>query len=256
MRVELEFDLAQPTISRDYRRIVLSWLKTALTNCNNGKYYDRYFGGIQSKDYSFAVVFPSPFFSKENILLEEPRLKIIFSADDRNKTGLIFFSAFLGMKNQRFPLQNGNRMVLRRISQRSEQLIVEPDVYFRTCPGNGLCIRVHDRDSNRDRYVTYEDNDFRERTVEVLKTQANLAGYPRFMTEDLDIEPIQCKKVLVYHYQIYIDTTVGVFKMHGNPDLLQYFYAAGIGSRHSCGFGMVSVLKQGGDGKCVMRCEE
>ena len=150
------------------------------------------------------------------------------------------------MKNQRFPLTNGNAMFLRRVSQKTEQLITESDVYFRTCLGNGLCIREHSRETNRDRYITCEDADFREKAVEILKIQARLAGYPESMLEDLDIEPIKCKKVLVYHYQVYIDTTVGVFKMHGNPDVLQYLYAAGLGSRHSSGYGMVTVLRQGG----------
>ena len=245
MRIELEFELAQPVINKDYRRIILSWLKYALTDCNHGKYYDKYFEGAYPKDYSFTVIFPSPKFSKDCIYFKEPQIKIVFSTDHRGKTGLIFYSAFLEKKNRKFPLSEGNIMVLKKVSQRSEHLITESDVFFRTCLGNGLCIREHNRETNRDRFVTYLDADFREKALEVLKVQARLAGYPKAQLEDLDIEPMQCKKVLVYHYQIYVDTTVGIFQMHGDPDILQYFYEAGMGGKRSGGFGMMDILKQG-----------
>lgn len=248
MRLELEFDLDKPVIDLDYRKIVLSWLKAGLTNCNQGKYYNKYFGGISPKNYSFTVIFRQPKFLKDKIYLAEPEMKIIFSADNRDKTGLIFFSSFLEMKNKRFAMPNGNAMILRRVSQKNECLITESDVYFQTCLGNGLCIREHDRETNRDRFVTYLDEDFQEKAVKVLKIQANLAGYPESMLLNLNIEPVQCKKVLIYFYGKYVDVSVGIFKMHGHPDVLQYFYEAGMSSKHSAGFGQVNVLKQEGGG--------
>lgn len=248
MRLELEFDLDKPVIDLDYRRIVLSWLKAGLVNCNKGKYYDKYYSNINPKNYAFTVIFQKPDFLKDRINLAEPKMKILFSADNSDKTGLIFFSAFLGMKNKKFPLPGGNAMILRRVWQKNERLITESSVYFRTCLGNGLCIREHDRETNRDRFITYLDEDFREKAINVLKIQAKLAGYPKSMLMDLDIEPVQCKKVLVYFYGRYIDVSVGIFRMCGNPDVLQYFYEAGMGSKHSAGFGQMNVLKQEGGG--------
>lgn len=246
MRLELELDLEKPVIAIDYRRAVLSWLKTCLTSCNDGKYYARYFQGTAPKDYSFTLVFHKPQFTKDKILLADTKLKLLFSCDDRNKTGLIFFSAFLGMKNRKFPLADGNSMTLKAVRPKKEVLITESTVYFQTCLGNGLCIRDHDRETNRDRFITCQDDDFRQEALRVLRIQAKLAGYPERMLEGLDIEPIRCKKVLVFYYQRFVDTTVGILKMQGDPDLLQYFYAAGIGSHHSSGFGMLNVLRQVG----------
>ena len=243
MRLELKFNLEKPEIALDYRRIILSWLKSSLTICNQGKYFDKYFSGTEPKDYSFTVVFPKPEFHKEKIILEKPQMKILFSADDRNKTGLIFFSAFLGMKNKKFSLADENAMILKGVHQMKEHIVTKSEVLFQTCLGNGLCIREHDRQSNRDRFVTCEDQDFKEKALQVLKIQARLAGYPETMTEDLSIEPIICKKLLVYHYGRYVDTTTGIFKMCGNSQILQYFYRAGAGSKHSSGFGMVRVLQ-------------
>ena len=47
MRLELQFDLDKPEINLDYRRLILSWLKAGVTRCNQGKYYERYFGGTE-----------------------------------------------------------------------------------------------------------------------------------------------------------------------------------------------------------------
>lgn len=245
MRIELQFDLNKPEINLDYRRLILSWLKAGLSSCNQGKYYERYFTGTKQKEYSFTVLLGSAKFTKDKIYLSEPKIKVIFSADNRNKTGLIFFASFLEMKNKRFVLPEGNAMTLRRVLQKNEQLIVEPTVYFQTCLGNGLCIREHDRMTNHDRFIIYKDADFKEKAVEVLKIQAKMAGYPDDMLRELSIEPVQCKKVLIYFYKRYVDVSVGIFRMHGNPEVLQYFYEAGLGSKHSAGFGQVNVLKQG-----------
>lgn len=103
VRTELVFELKKPMMSLDYRRMILSWLKASLTECNKGKYYERYFRlDSPRKDYCFTVLMVSPKFTKEKILLKEPRIRVIFSADDRNRSGLIFFAAFLTMKNKRF----------------------------------------------------------------------------------------------------------------------------------------------------------
>ena len=150
MRTELVFVLKKPMISLDYRRMILSWLKLSLTECNQGKYYERYFRlDAPQKDYCFTVLMDSPKFTKEKILLKEPRIRVIFSADDKNRSGLIFFAAFLAMKNEQFPLPDGNAMTLRNIIRRNEALIAESSVIFRTSLGNGLCIREHNRETNR-----------------------------------------------------------------------------------------------------------
>lgn len=230
MRAELIFALEKPVMCLDYRRIVLSWLKQCLTNCNQGKYFDRYYQGTVQKNYAFTVIMQKPQFTKDRIYLEEPSIKILFSAyDDRLQTGLVFFSAFLGMKNKKFPLPEGNVMTLKTVRRMNEVLITESTVYFQTCLGNGLCIREHNRETNRDRFVTSEDVDFREKALAILKTQAKLAGYPEHMLETMDIEPIRCKKVVVFFYKRYVDTTVGIFRMKGEPSVLQFFLCGGDG---------------------------
>lgn len=84
-----------------------------------------------------------------------------------------------------------------------------------------------------------------EKASEVLSVQAKLAGFSDKKASGISLEPVQCKKVVVLHYGVYIDVTVGIIKMTGDPDVLQYLYSAGAGSKHSAGFGALNVLRQG-----------
>ena len=123
MRVELLFDLEKPSLPADNRAIFVSFLKKTLEQSHEGHFFERYFGGTARKDYSFSIILDKPRYEGERIQLKTPRLKMIFSADDRNRTGLIFSMAFMGMKYKKFPLPEKNAMTLKRIAHVKESLM-------------------------------------------------------------------------------------------------------------------------------------
>ena len=157
MRIELLFELEHAELPKDNKSIWISFLKNVLFSCNKGKFYDRYFSGTNVKDYTFSVILSKPQFGGEKILLEDRWVKMIFSADDRNKTGLIFFAAFIQAKKRKFPLPDGNLMVLERVRQLREQLITSSKVVFRTVTGGGLVVREHNKETNKDKYYTLKN---------------------------------------------------------------------------------------------------
>ena len=124
MRVELLFDLEKPSLPADNRAIFVSFLKKTLEQSHEGHFFERYFGGTARKDYSFSIILDKPRYEGERIQLKTPRLKMIFSADDRNRTGLIFSMAFMGMKYKKFPLPEKNAMTLKRIAHVKENVII------------------------------------------------------------------------------------------------------------------------------------
>lgn len=244
MRLELEFELMRKELPKDNKSIWISFLKNVLSVCNEGKFYEQYFSGTEEKDYTFSILLSKPQFVEEKILLDSTRVKMIFSADDRKRTGLIFFSAFIQAKGQKFPLPNGNSMVLRQIRQFQEQLVTSSKIICKTVVGGGLVVREHDKETNRDKYFTFQDAEFEEKLKTVLKVQAEKAGFTETMADTIKITPIQCKKILVKFYNVYVDCTTGIFQMEGDTSLLQYFYQAGMASRHSAGFGMIDIISQ------------
>ena len=244
LRLELEFELKKPELPKDNKSIWISYLKKVLTDCNNGKFFNLYFSDGKMKDYVYSIIFTKPEFLKDKIQLGDTKVKMIFSADDRRKTGLIFYSAFIKNKNVQFRLPNKNIMVLKKINHIYEELITNTKVIFKTITGGGLVIREHDKKRNKDIYYTFEDKNFSEHANNIIRAQALEAGFSQSVSNHINILPIDGKKVLVKQYGVYIDVTVGKFLMEANQDLLQYFYQAGLGSKHSMGYGLIDVVSQ------------
>ena len=84
-----------------------------------------------------------------------------------------------------------------------------------------------------------------------------MAGFYKKQYEDIKVEPVDCKKIVVKHYGIFIDLTVGILKISGDMaftignstktrNALQYLYQSGAGSHHATGFGSLNVIRQGG----------
>ena len=244
MRLELILSLKYPRLPVDNKRIWISFLKNCLAKSGDGRFYKRYFEGTPAKDYTFSINLLNPVFRDNIVVFAQNSLKMMFSADDRKKTGLIFFQAFIQEKGKEFPLPDGNVMKLEKIIQIPEKLITSDRVVFRTAVGGGFVIRSHNKETNKDRFYSFEDEGFSAQMKEVLKYQAVSAGFREADGENIEFTPIRCRKVLVKQYRVLVDCTCGIFELHGNPELLQYFYQAGIGSKHSMGYGMLDVLSE------------
>lgn len=244
MRFCLTMELKERVFPIEYRKVILSYIKNAISKCNDGKYYEKFFKDTTQKDYCFSVILPKAKFSKDNIILETNEIKILISTDDNYKTGFILYNAFIAQKNKIYPLPNNNFMILKSINNKKREEIINSKAIFKTTLGSGLCVRDHDKESNKDTYYVYNDESFREKLRLVLTNQLLTAGFTKEEAEEVKVNPIQCKKVVVKHYRRYIDITTGIFEIQGNSKSLQHFYDAGLGSRKSIGFGMVDLVTQ------------
>ena len=240
MRFYLTFELEKNSIPKDYRRIILSYIKKSLSEILDGKYYSQYFKDTIQKDFNFSLKLPKAKFTKDEIILEDNSIKVLFTCDDRQKTGLLLQQAFMKQKNKKFLIPNQNSITLKQIHQQREAKITSSKVIFKTY---GLCVRDHNKETNKDKYYVYSDEKFNEQLKVVLKNQISQAGFSKDIVDSIKFSPINCKKVLVKHYDTYVDTTVGSFLLEGNPLLLQYLYDVGMGSRNTM-FGYLDLVTQ------------
>lgn len=240
MRFYLTFELEKSSLPKDYRRIILSYIKKSLTEILDGRYYSQYFKDNIQKDFCFSLKLPKAKFTKDEIILEDNSIKVLFTSDDRQKTGLLLQHAFMKQKNKKFLITNQNSITLKQIHQQREQKITSSKVIFKTY---GLCIRDHNKETNKDNHYVYSDEKFNEQLKVVLKNQISQTGFSKDIVDSIKFSPINCKKVLVKHYDTYVDTTVGSFLLEGNPLLLQYLYDVGMGSRNTM-FGYLDLLTQ------------
>ncbi|MCR1950763.1 CRISPR-associated endoribonuclease Cas6 [Clostridium sp. DSM 100503] len=243
MRFCLILQLKENILPIEYRKVILSYIKNAISKCNNGKYYEEFFKDTKQKDYCFSVILPKSKFIKDKIILDGNEIRIFFSTDN-NRMGFILYNAFIAQKNKQYPLPNNNFMILKSIKNHKREEIYNNKVIFKTTLGSGLCVRDHDIETNKDIYYVYSDERFREKLKIVLTNQLLNAGFTKKEAEEVKVNPIQCKNVVVKHYRRYIDTTIGIFEVQANNRILQHFYDVGMGSRHSMGFGMIDLVTQ------------
>ena len=77
----------------------------------------------------------------------------------------------------------------------------------------------------------------------MIKTQLMLAGYSEEQS-NVKLIPVDPKVVIIKHYSINIECTIGTFIMEGKPEVLNYLLKNGIGSRKSSGFGVAQLMAE------------
>ena len=244
MRLELRLELKEPILPKDNKRIWLSFLKNVLSSGADGRYYEKYYNGTSPKDFAFSILLPHPKFKGEQIELENTSVKMIFSADERGTTGLIFYAAFLEAKNKVFPLPDGNAMTLQAIHMEKEHHITSNKVLFKTVVGGGLVVREHNEENNKDHFYSFDEEGFMRVLEMVLRNELVYAKFPEYLINEVSVDVISCKKILVKQYGIYVDANVGMFQVEGHPDILNYLYQAGMGSKRSMGYGLLDVVTE------------
>lgn len=242
MRFKLDFTLKKNELPLNYRKMFMSFIKSALTACNNGEYFERYYKDTIQKDFTYAIILPSPRFTKDTILLENNSFKVIISTDDSRKTGILLYQSFMKLKYKMISLSGENTMQLANCTLLPARIITEQKVYLKTVTGAPLCIREHNRETNRDKYISIADTDYEQKLSDALKRQLREAELPEDKIEQLHLKVLDGKKVVIKHY-CYMDCTACVLEAEGDPLLLQYIYDNGILSRRAEGFGMLELIE-------------
>lgn len=243
MRFCVSFNLKTEDFPSDYRPLILSLFKHALSNYEDGKYFENYYGIGKTKPFCFSVWLGKSKFMKEKITIPYKRIKLYWSTCHL-ETGIIFYNALAQLKHHPYPLPFGNAMTLGKIHMEREEMILsrEAEIVF----VSPLCVREHQKESNQDRYYSYEAENFIEHMQTVLNYQlSEETNLSLHLLDDFRLDPLDCRKTIIRHHHQMIEATIGTFFMQGDLQLLNYFYQAGIASRRSAGFGYFNVVKQG-----------
>ena len=245
MKFEIEFKLDRAEIStRDYRRIFVSIIKNALSHYMDGELFDKFYKDTKQKDFTWSVIFNKPKFFDGDIQLGGDNVKMIFSTYDRENTGYFMYSAFLKLLDKPLPLEKGNAIRLLSIKQKNQKIVNKNSCIFKTVIGAPFVVREHNKEDNTDKFYTSIDDDFDFQLTEGLKRQAISAGFNEADVAEISAKAINCKKNVVYNYEIYMDANVGFIEISGKPYILQYFYQAGILAHRSSGFCMLDLVAQ------------
>lgn len=237
--VKLEFELGKKEIPINYNEIFISFIKNALSSLNKEYFESIYLDGARMKGFTFSVYLPDAKFKGDVIKLSKNRATMYFSSCDKSEN-VVYPAAFKLMKDKRLPLSEKNFMVLKDISYQTSIAIEDSEIEVSFL--SSLLVRIHDKETNQDRYLTVDDDDFEEGLKLVIDKFIETGGLD-LTTEGFSITPIKAKKIVARVFGRPRDASIGNFKITGSPELLNVLKDAGIGSRRSSGHGQFRILK-------------
>ena len=234
MKYIVKLELKNPVIKSDYRRIIISFFKKAISSYMDGYFYDElYQSGAKKKSFVWSIAFNKPVFKGEKMELEGSEVNMTLKFEEQ-QTALIYYSSLLMMKNKAFPIGDNNEMSLKSIKMISEKDIAEDYAVFKVL--SPICLKCHSRENKKDRYLTVEDDDFAVELERKLKEDIH------YMDEEIDnlkFDLSGLKKIIVPVYGIKIPVTIGNFIVSGDKRILNHILKTGLGSKRNSGFGLV-----------------
>ncbi|MGE5340676.1 MAG: CRISPR-associated endoribonuclease Cas6 [Candidatus Omnitrophota bacterium] len=241
MRLTMNFQLKKPELNADYRRAFLSLLKHSFQLASPDVYEKFYGTGTTMKPFSFAVFLDQPVCEGDKFHLKSDQITLNFSTY-RSEWGIYFYNSLIADQRRfiPYPLPNGNAMTLTRLALIKEKTIhpKQHEAVFKTL--SPFLVRRHDKESNRDVYLTKNDTGFVPQMEAITQVMIKeVLG----STEHVEFTPVSLSDhIRIKHYGRIVEGICGIFKLTGKPDVLDFIYKAGIGSRRSEGFGLLHLV--------------
>lgn len=239
MRFSVSIDLNQVKIPKDYSRMFLSLIKHFLSKNNPEVFHEMYGEGGCRKNFTYSVYLGSCKFLKEEIELEEKKVHLTVSSFD-TVLGIEIYNALLSGRFISYPYKE-NVLTIKSIKIQYEKPITKDEVTFKTI--SSIVVREHNKETNKDWFHSLSDETGKRLFLKNLKIQL-LEVFPdeKYDIEQVNIEVLKNKDVIVKHYGIEVLSNICVLKIMGRTYLNEYLYKAGIGSMKSTGFGMVTII--------------
>jgi len=239
MRLKLDFELYSNEFPIESRRVALSFFKAALEQYDQALFKNM-FSKSKSimKDYVFSLYLPIKKIEDEKIILKNPRIHIYFSTDDLS-LGVNFYNAFNACLNKKLK-NKGLSYMLKKINMIYEETIVNSEINVKFM--SPLLVRDFLEKGDSELYIGPDDERFEKRLNEIVAVQIKELKSGLGLKGKISIEPINTKKTVIKHYGQFIDGYGGIYCLKSNPEILNYLYKSGVGSRRSHGFGMFNLI--------------
>lgn len=237
MRLKLIFQLENNILDIQYRKSIISWIKHALQAYDENLFQEIY-NNNNKKTFTFAPILSNPKFDKEKVTMQDNQFSIVFSAYNYIY-GLHLYNSFVKQKFQKFSL-NQNSMKLTSIIMLKEKEINENEITIKM--SSPIICRNHDKTTLKDMYYAYDREEFTKYLKINIEEQLTAENLNTALLNSFEITPINAKKIIIPVYEKMIECSVGIFKLHGNIELLKYLYKAGIGSKKAMGFGLFEII--------------
>ncbi len=237
MRLSIKGELSALQLSVDYRKALISYLKNALSETDKSifeKFYKESEGVL--KEFATAFLFNTNGYEKGVFQLKSNDVRLIITTSDI-EIGIKLYNALLSQLHKDYPIFQ-NTFKATAIHIEKDPLIASERIEVKLL--SPLLVR---NPIDHKLYTAFDQGSFQEHFVQNIKEQlVRLGKWSENEELNIDIIPIQPKKVVVKHYGQYMDGQIGSFELRGNSSVLKYLYDSGIGSRRSAGFGVFNII--------------
>ncbi|WP_022819289.1 CRISPR-associated endoribonuclease Cas6 [Fusobacterium russii] len=239
MRLLIECSLENKeeiSIPVDYRRKVLSFFKSVLEK-NSLELKDKYYKENNLKDFTYSCYLPIKEIKDKKIYLSSNTFKIFFSTSEYN----IFFDFYNSFQKSLLKDFNfaGYILNINSLTLVKEKKITTEEVVFKII--SPIIVRDHNKENGKNWFYSLNETE----GVEILKRNITSLLKDKFEKNDIDeleITPINIKKVISYYYNFKMEGNKGLIKIKAKKEILDYLYKAGFSSNRSAGYGYVDVV--------------
>ncbi|MBC1475731.1 CRISPR-associated endoribonuclease Cas6 [Listeria grandensis] len=237
MRLKIVCRLDNEVMPLDYRSKIVMILKKGLAKKHPDIFKTLYETNKQ-KDFTFAVYFKGAKFTNKEIIVSGRELIINFSTGNA-QLAIPFYNAFTSLKWQEIKISDGCHLQIQKVDVMREKEIKDESVIFKTL--SPIVCRDHDQETYKDWFYDYSDADFEKLLKRNFYSKLQ-DRYGDFLSEDIEklsIVPIDMKKTVVLHYDLYVACSIGILEIKAPKYMLDYIASCGLGSVTGMGFGML-----------------
>lgn len=235
-------------IKMNYAGSLLSLMKLGLSKTDPELFHELY-DQHTLKHFATSVYFPSAKFGRDKITLNrENKLVLYFSTSDL-KLATAFYNtfAYLHLQSQKArkhlakPIMFDNKYIadVWKPYRVKDQKITKSEQLFKTVSpiivenNNKRFLSCTDQ-SNLDEY----NRALRYAINAKVKNNPELAG----LVDSFKFEPISTKKTVKREFNMFVEATVGIFKLTSAPELLNYLQENGLGIKTGTFNGMIVAI--------------
>ena len=245
-QIKIIFETENEILPSNYNSLALSFIKHSV-ELSDRTLFNEWFdktrnSNLLGKSYTFSCSFPSPRFQGDIIRIGSNSFSFFLSTYDLVDL-MKLYNAFIGcyQRHERFPM-NSNSMTISWIGTTEISPIVGDRAMIKF--DSSLLARWHDRETNRDKFLGFEDAGF----IESVRASAEIAARNAGIKTDvnlLELRPIKAKKTVVHYFNnMRVTGNIGVYEISGPPELLNFLLLSGVGSATGSGHGKFRIMNQ------------
>ncbi|MBC1231263.1 CRISPR-associated endoribonuclease Cas6 [Listeria booriae] len=237
MRLKIICSLDNEQVPLDYRSKILMIIKTGLAK-EHPSVFSNLYDSNKQKEFTFSVYFRDAKFDKDEITVAGKEVVINFSTGNV-ELAIPFYNAFITQRWETIKVSEKCNLQIQRVEMIKTRELTGDSICFKTL--SPIVCRDHNQETYKDWFYDYSDEEFENILKRNLQSKLE-KKYGSFVAEDIkkvSITPINMKKTVVLHYDLYMACSIGLLKIEAPQYMLEYMASSGLGSITGMGFGML-----------------